>query len=139
MKYLSLSQAAKVASKSKSTISQALKTGRMSYVEKTPEGFKIDPAELFRVFPQEQSEPVAETDPEPKENNLEAALLREMIGDLRSTIDDLRKRLDNSEQQRERLSLRLEHKQDDKDDETEQTPPPRKSLLERIFGSEPEY
>jgi hypothetical protein len=48
--YLSLSQAAEETGKSKSVISKALHTGRLSYVEKDEMGYKIDPAELFRVF-----------------------------------------------------------------------------------------
>ena len=49
--YLSLGQAAKEAGVAKSTISKALSSGKLSYREKNPDGYKIDPAELFRVYP----------------------------------------------------------------------------------------
>ena len=49
--YLTLGQAAKVAGVSKSTISKALSSGKMSAADKTDAGYKIDPSELFRVFP----------------------------------------------------------------------------------------
>ena len=49
--YLSLGQAAKEAGVAKSTISKALSSGKLSYAEKGTAGYKIDPAELFRVFP----------------------------------------------------------------------------------------
>jgi len=49
--YLSLGQAAKEAGVAKSTISKALSSGKLSYTEKGTAGYKIDPAELFRVFP----------------------------------------------------------------------------------------
>ena len=49
--YLTLNQAAKAANKSPSTIHKALKSGRLSYASKDDNGYKIDPAELFRVFP----------------------------------------------------------------------------------------
>jgi hypothetical protein len=49
--YLTLGQAAKETGQSKSTIFKALESGKLSYVEKTSVGYKIDPAELFRVFP----------------------------------------------------------------------------------------
>jgi hypothetical protein len=49
--YLSLSQAAEETGKSKSVISKALKTGKISHNGKDESGYKIDPAELFRVFP----------------------------------------------------------------------------------------
>lgn len=49
--YLSLGQAAKEAGVAKSTISKALSSGKLSYAEKSTAGYKIDPSELFRVFP----------------------------------------------------------------------------------------
>lgn len=49
--YFSLGQAAKEAGVAKSTISKALSSGKLSYAEKNSAGYKIDPAELFRVFP----------------------------------------------------------------------------------------
>ncbi len=49
--YFTLGQAAREAGVAKSTISKALSSGKLSYREKNPEGYKIDPAELFRVFP----------------------------------------------------------------------------------------
>jgi hypothetical protein len=49
--YLTLGQAAKEAGVAKSTISKALASGKLSYREKNTDGYKIDPAELFRVFP----------------------------------------------------------------------------------------
>jgi hypothetical protein len=49
--YLSLGQAAREAGVAKSTISKALSSGKLSYREKNSDGYKIDPAELFRVYP----------------------------------------------------------------------------------------
>lgn len=49
--YLTLNQAAKEANKSPSTIHKAIKSGRLSVHSKDEGGYKIDPAELFRVFP----------------------------------------------------------------------------------------
>src|ERR1700745_2289561 len=49
--YLTLGQAAKEAGVAKSTISKALSSGKLSYREKNSDGYKIDPAELFRVYP----------------------------------------------------------------------------------------
>jgi hypothetical protein len=59
--YLSLGQAAKEAGVAKSTISKALSSGKLSYREKNPEGYKIDPAELFRVYPRTTKTSVDET------------------------------------------------------------------------------
>ena len=51
--YVSLSEAAKITGRSKSTLSKALASGKMSYVSKDPGtgAFAIDPAEALRVFP----------------------------------------------------------------------------------------
>lgn len=48
--FLTLSQAAKRVGKSKATISKAIANGRLSVAKRDSNGFKIDPAELFRVF-----------------------------------------------------------------------------------------
>ncbi|HTV33453.1 MAG TPA: hypothetical protein VME69_10205 [Methylocella sp.] len=55
--YLTLGQAAKEAGVAKSTISKALASGKLSYREKSSEGYKIDPAELFRVYPKTTKTP----------------------------------------------------------------------------------
>lgn len=66
--YVSLSKASKITGKSKSVIYNSLKNGVLSYVSKDIKGYKIDMAELCRVFNikenQEQTEPVLK-------NNLE--------------------------------------------------------------------
>jgi hypothetical protein len=74
---LSAGQAAKAAGVTTPTISKALKKGRLSFVERTANGYLIDPAELFRVFP-----PVAQ-----KEGNTLAALGSETPLDTQATVD----------------------------------------------------
>jgi len=53
--YLTLSEAAKQTGRSKETLSRAIKEGRLSVVEKTERGFKLDPAEVFRLFQPKQT------------------------------------------------------------------------------------
>lgn len=48
---LTLSQAAKASGRSKSTLSRAIKTGRLSATRLNDGNFSIDPAELFREYP----------------------------------------------------------------------------------------
>lgn len=50
MPELSLSQAAKLAGKSKSTINRAIKTGKISATRHDDGTYSIDPAELSRTF-----------------------------------------------------------------------------------------
>lgn len=56
MSFLTLSQAAKATSKSKSTLNRAIKTGRLSAIRNEDGTFSIDPSELARVFPQNAQE-----------------------------------------------------------------------------------
>jgi membrane glycosyltransferase len=49
--YLTLGQAAEMCGWSKGAISKAIKSGKMSVHEKTKAGFRLDPAEVLRVFP----------------------------------------------------------------------------------------
>jgi len=51
MASMTLSQAAKASGKSKSTLSRAIKMGRISASRLDDGNFSIDPAELFRVYP----------------------------------------------------------------------------------------
>ncbi len=95
----SLTQAAKEVGKSKPTISKAIKTGRLS-AAKVGQGYQIDAAELFRVYPKAtQSEPSKETTSSNAVNllELETKMLREQLDRERETVDDLRGRLDRAE------------------------------------------
>ena len=49
--FLTLGEAAKETGKSKPTLSRAIKSGKLSCAEKENNSYRIDPAELFRVFP----------------------------------------------------------------------------------------
>jgi len=51
MKHYTLGEAAKATGVSKTTLFKALKSGKISYVNKTSSGYEIDPSELHRVFP----------------------------------------------------------------------------------------
>jgi hypothetical protein len=55
---LSLSQAARLTGRSKSTIGRAIKSGRLSASRNEDGTFGINPAELLRAFPKDAPEPV---------------------------------------------------------------------------------
>jgi hypothetical protein len=114
MKTLSLRQAALETGKSKSTISNALKTGKISYISKDHTGYKIDPSELFRVYPRTSSEQVElghlrNTPEDTDRTHGELALLREMLEREREINKGLNEKLDRSEDERREIFLRLEH------------------------------
>ena len=60
MANLTLSQAAKASGKSKSTLSRAIKMGRLSATRLDDGNFSIDPAELFRAYPATSNNPYDE-------------------------------------------------------------------------------
>jgi vacuolar-type H+-ATPase subunit H len=124
---LTLTQAASEAGISKGTVSKALKAGRLSGERQEDGTFQIEPVELFRVFPRKPQELRAGTGRKPLETAserletglaaaVELAELRVKVEMLevqltradreretilereRATADDLRKRLDRSEE-----------------------------------------
>jgi hypothetical protein len=142
--HLSLGQAAKATGMDKSTISRAIKSGKLSATRKENGGYAIDPAELFRVFapasqdtepPGRAGDAVLDRGSETQvfRVQLEAALLR--IQDKDEEIRDLRHRLDMEGEERRKLTLMLlasHHAEQPKEYEHQQedsalilgTPPP---------------
>lgn len=107
MTYLSLGEAAKAAGVAKGTISKALKSGKLSYVEKTPAGYQIDPAELFRAFPRQRVEtPENERLATPTET-AEIAVLRVRLEAAEQRAADLARELDRSHEEKMRLMTLL--------------------------------
>jgi len=122
---LSLGQAAKETGMDKSTISRAIKSGKLSATRKENGGYAIDPAELFRVFapaskdtehPGLASEPAVDRGAETQalrlhweaatfRVQLEAATLR--LRDKDEEIRDLRHRLDTEGEERRKLTMML--------------------------------
>jgi hypothetical protein len=116
--FFTLGEAAKVTGKSKGTLSNAIKAGRLSVYEKTEHGYRIDAAELFRVFPPntpngsgngvtEQSRTL-ELNSSNKVLEREIEILRQERDrerrQMQDTIDDLRSRLDREEEERKRVT-----------------------------------
>ena len=60
-KYLTLGEASKETGVHKSTLSKSLKSGKLSYFEKNSAGYKIEPSELFRIYPKKPRGSVADT------------------------------------------------------------------------------
>lgn len=106
-----LGEAAKAVGVSKSTLRRAIERGRLSATRLDDGSYAIDPAELARVFPR----PSAAT-PEMARSDtandtgalrLEVDLLREQLEQIKGERDDLRRRLDFSEDERRAAQERL--------------------------------
>jgi hypothetical protein len=105
MRY-TLGTAAKATGKAKSTILRAVKSGAVSAKKAHDGSYEIEPSELHRVFPPNGAQQASSNDAQPNEEHsatlrirlevLEAERQRER-DQMQATIDDLRARLDRSE------------------------------------------
>lgn len=105
MRY-TLGTAAKATGKAKSTILRAIKSGTISASKSLDGSYEIEPSELHRVFPPNGAQQAPSNDTQPSEERdatlrlrleiLEAERQRER-DQMQATIDDLRVRLDRSE------------------------------------------
>jgi hypothetical protein len=110
MKY-TLSQAAAATSKNKTTIQRAIKNGRITAKKNSSGVYEIDPSELHRVFhATEKRVAQHDTNNDAKLFDKDGGALRMKLelleaerdrerDQMQSTIDDLRARLDRSENQ----------------------------------------
>lgn len=112
--YLSLGQAAKETGKSKSVISNALHSGRLSGKKTDKGGWEIDPAELFRVFVKQNTKEREKEQNETPENPTQNLFLEQEIRHLQEQLDrerelnrDLSRRLDVENEERRKLTLLL--------------------------------
>lgn len=101
MPELSLSQAAKLTGKSKSTINRAIKTGKLSAARHEDGSYSIDPAELARAFDVEPPEGAKLRDAEPDGTPLREriAALEAMLNREREISADLKEDRDRWRQQ----------------------------------------
>ena len=99
---LSAKQAAKEIGKATSTVTTAIKQGRLSALKNDNGSFEIEPAELFRVFP---PKPTNQTRQDPEDKTIERAndngalhveikYLGEQVEDLKARLTTTEKRLD---------------------------------------------
>lgn len=98
---LSLSQAAKLTGKSKSTINRAIKTGKLSAARHEDGSYSIDPAELSRAFDVEPLEGSKRRDAEPDGTHLFKRIeaLEAMLNREREISADLKEDRDRWRQQ----------------------------------------
>jgi len=108
--HFSLGQAAKEAGVAKSTISKALSSGKLSYAEKSSAGYKIDPAELFRVFPRTSATSASElpsydrrSGATPIETAVYTATLEIQLTGLKHLIAEKERRITDLESDRSQL------------------------------------
>lgn len=152
---LSLKQAAEAVGKGKSTLQRAIKAGKLSAQISERGTYRIDPSELARVYPDDYStnppdqNRAKHSNPSQKSSleHYETALLRLELEQVReqlnqhrrlsdreveqaaATIEDLRKRLDQADREKNSLSHLLE-----KQSQTEFTRTNKASVFAKLFG-----
>lgn len=101
MPELSLSQAAKLTAKSKSTINRAIKTGKLSASRHDDGSYSIDPAELSRAFNMEPPDSSKRSDAQPDRTLLLERIeaLEAMLNREREVSADLKEDRDRWRQQ----------------------------------------
>lgn len=138
---LSLSAAALATGKGKSTLLRAVKSGKLSARRGDDGAYWVDASELARVYP---VQPLARADGAPRRATdaaadapdgaagaelaalrVKVALLEDQLGRERETVDDLRQRLDRSDERVRLLTFQPERSQQ---------PPASRSVLRRLFG-----
>ncbi|HEY3618972.1 MAG TPA: hypothetical protein VGK96_19345 [Candidatus Sulfotelmatobacter sp.] len=109
-----LGEAARAVNRSKSTLSKAIKSGRLSCMSREGGEYQIDAAELFRVFPANgNTNPEIERLATPEGNGRTAVLQAQLEGlsgeleQVKSERDDLRRRLDAEGEERRKLTALL--------------------------------
>ena len=134
--HFTLGQAAKETGKSKATISKYLNNGKLSFLSKNTSGYKIDAAELFRVFPKSERRtcvneqlrtPIVNTDLHFKNMELQIKLdaANKDIESLQADKEDYKKRLDDEANERRKLTMIL----------TDQKTDNKKGFFNKMFGS----
>ena len=96
---LSANQASKEAGKTKKTILDAIKSGRLSATKNDKGHWSIDPAELDRVYPKTSANPPKETNAIPPIENHENRI---KIAELEAEVKALRREVERTDMERER-------------------------------------
>lgn len=140
-KFYTLGEASKVTGVQKSTLSKALKSGKISYFEKTSAGYKIDPSELFRVYPRQPQSTDADTVVserlETPENNPDFIRLQVEVEQLRERLSETQAQRDEWMKQAQQLALpKPQSESVDPSKATETPPTQRRGFLSRLMGSQ---
>jgi hypothetical protein len=145
----SISQAAKETGLSKSTISRAIKAGRISASKQDDGAYLIEPAELFRVYPRGVAQPPSDARHEAVRNQheetyttpsrdveilqvklamTEAMLQQEKENSIKQqeTVEDLRRRLDAASEKVLALAQPTQPLSDARHDAPRNPPQPRR-------------
>ena len=140
MKPFTLSEAMRETKRAKSTIIDAIKTGRLSAGRDDKGRYLIDPAELFRCYPRYDDRADVKTDSVQETTQLTYQLSELKIQSLIQQLDrerelnrDLARRLDESDAERRKLSKLLTFQQEQPPKVQEQSVKKENKLWKKLF------
>lgn len=136
---LTLGQSAKATGKSKTTIHNAVKSGKVSGRKNSNGEYQIDPAELFRVYPpvnpegEHQNSPVnpsTERDVTPQMNGVTAEVdaLKMVIKQLETRLEEKDQRIDEKDERITEMKTQLAQSQNLLTDQRSDTEKARAAL-----------
>jgi len=128
---LTLNQAAKACGRSKSTLLNAISSGRMSAPRDDRGRYAIDPAELHRAFPFQAPDRSADRFPEPQPTTLENHSTTPTDRSLKREVELLREMLAKAEANADHWRALAERQQALLEDKRPKEP---RSLLHRLFS-----
>lgn len=128
---LTLNQAAKTCGRSKSTLLNAINSGRMSAPKDDRGRYIIDPAELHRAFPFQAPDRSADRFPEPQPTTLENHPTTLTGRGLEREVELLREMLAKAEANADHWRVLAERQQTLLEDKRPKEP---RSLLQRLLG-----
>ena len=128
---LTLNQAAKACGRSKSTLLNAISSGRMSAPKDDRGRYAIDPAELHRAFPFQVSDRSTDRFPEPQPTTPKNHLTTPTDRGLEREVELLREMLAKAEANADHWRALAERQQALLEDKRPKEP---RSLLQRLLG-----
>lgn len=137
-----LGEAAKAVHRSKSTLSKAIKSGRLSCMSRDGGEYQIAASELFRVFPANSNSNAENERLETLEETGRTAVLQAQLEGMQGELeqvkgerDDLRRRLDAEAEERRKLTALLtDQRQPPQPQKPEQARKGFRAFLHRLAG-----
>jgi len=109
MALLTLGQASDECGKHKSTILDAIRKGRLSAKRDEKNQWQIDPAELFRVYPQHQTEQQAQHQAQHKTEHPNTDLIDALRAQIEQLTSQVKREQENADNWKNQATMLLTH------------------------------
>jgi molecular chaperone GrpE (heat shock protein) len=127
MALLTLGQASDECGKHKSTILDAIRKGRLSAKRDEKNQWQIDPAELFRVYPQHQTEQQAQHQAQHQTEHQNTDLIDALRAQIEQLTSQVKREQENADNWKNQATMLLTH-------QPEPSKPQDSRLWLKLFG-----